>query len=143
MFGGKALKGTTKQKEWAEKIRVEKIAEMREDQLPIVLEYYPASNAKFWIEARGMSAGRIISYLKKEKELKDQANAHTRQLNEKQVITERYVGIYKVAESNLTDDELAENKRLWKVYDDYVEQFRCECERINGKKRRNFSRWAR
>lgn len=60
-FGGKALKGTAKQKSWAEKIRAEKLREMASDD-----ERRAAcspdgllATAKFWIENRSRSGSEI------------------------------------------------------------------------------------
>lgn len=60
MFGGVALKGTARQVEWAEKIRLEKITDMTEKQALIACD--PAGlmkGAKFWIENRDRS-GRDV-----------------------------------------------------------------------------------
>ncbi|MFA7175043.1 MAG: hypothetical protein WC340_16845 [Kiritimatiellia bacterium] len=51
-FGGKALKGSKKQKEWGEKIRAEKLAEMDEALAEVVVTDTVAETAKFWIENR-------------------------------------------------------------------------------------------
>ncbi|ABM39735.1 hypothetical protein [Polaromonas naphthalenivorans] len=49
-FGGKALTGTKKQKEWGEKIRSELVQKLTPAQAEILVRYYPT--AKFWIENR-------------------------------------------------------------------------------------------
>jgi len=75
-FGGKALKGTAKQKEWAEKIRAEKLAGMTQDQAEMACD--PAgllTNAKFWIEARGRAAADIGAFVMNQKGLLAQARA--------------------------------------------------------------------
>lgn len=59
LFGGYALKGSAKQKEWAEKIRADKLKEMNSFE---IAEYFcdkdntPFQSAAFWIENRNKSA---------------------------------------------------------------------------------------
>jgi hypothetical protein len=67
-FGGKALKGTAKQKEWAEKIRAEKLSSMTEDQAEMVCD--PAgilTNSKFWIENRTALGKDIGLFIEEQK----------------------------------------------------------------------------
>lgn len=62
-FGGKALTGTAKQKEWAEKIRAEKLTAMSVEQAELVAD--PTNilqNSKFWIEHRTESAQDIADF---------------------------------------------------------------------------------
>jgi hypothetical protein len=62
-FGGKALAGTAKQKEWAEKIRAEKLIQMTAEQAALVAD--PTNilqNAKFWIENRAWPAREIARF---------------------------------------------------------------------------------
>lgn len=59
-FGGKALIGTQKQKEWAEKIREEKILSMNEDQAILACDSKGLGrSAKFWIENRNRTPDDI------------------------------------------------------------------------------------
>lgn len=56
-FGGKALRGSAKQKEWAEKIRAEKLLKMSFEKATELMSYEGFINhAKFWIENRGVDA---------------------------------------------------------------------------------------
>lgn len=62
-FGGKALTGTAKQKEWAEKIRAEKLNAMSVEQAELVAD--PTNilqAAKFWIENRTATAKAIAEF---------------------------------------------------------------------------------
>lgn len=69
-FGGKALKGTAKQKEWAEKIRAEKLASMTEDQAEMVCDPHGIlTNSKFWIEKRAVSGKEIGLFIEEQKAL--------------------------------------------------------------------------
>ena len=61
MFGMKALKGTQKQREWAEKIRASKLAQMSFEQIALVSEKPNAIYAKFWIENRTKGAAEIVA----------------------------------------------------------------------------------
>ena len=72
-FGGKALKGTAKQKEWAEKIRAEKLAKMQfEDAVDIVTVGGFLDLAKFWIENRdkNFTLSVVLEEFKKLKDLR-------------------------------------------------------------------------
>ncbi len=76
MFGGKALKGTTKQKEWAEKIRAEKISEMDQDQAEMACDANGLlTNAKFWIESRAHDGAEIGAFVMQQKALLAQARS--------------------------------------------------------------------
>ena len=69
-FGGKALTGTAAQKEWAEKIRAEKLGEMTQDQAEMACD--PAGllkTAKFWIEQRAKSGQQIGDFVMEQKAL--------------------------------------------------------------------------
>lgn len=75
-FGGKALTGTAKQKEWAEKIRAEKLASMTQDQAEMACD--PSgllTNSKFWIENRAAAASAIGAFVTDQKALLAQARA--------------------------------------------------------------------
>lgn len=69
-FGGKALKGSAKQKEWAENIRAEKLAAMSPDQAEMACE--PSgllTDANFWIERRDRSGAEIGAFVQQQKAL--------------------------------------------------------------------------
>lgn len=69
-LGGKALKGSKKQKEWAEKIRAEKIREMTEDQARVACDPNGIlSHSKFWIENRNKSGREIGEFVQEQKAL--------------------------------------------------------------------------
>jgi hypothetical protein len=82
-LGGKALTGSAKQKEWAEKIRAEKLGSMSEEQAVLVCD--PTNllqSAKFWIESRDATGREIASFeitrreiLKRTKSLKAKNDA--------------------------------------------------------------------
>lgn len=63
-LGGVALKGTIKQKEWAEKIRHEKILQVEEDQQKLMVSVATLEKSKFWIDNREVAAGAIAHYAK-------------------------------------------------------------------------------
>lgn len=68
MFGGKALKGTAKQKEWAEKIRAEAVRQMPEKQALLACDPKSILNhSKFWIENRAKSGAEIGAFIEKSK----------------------------------------------------------------------------
>ena len=70
LFGGKALTGTKKQKEWAEKIRAEKLRGMTDKQA--ILASAPdglLTSSKFWIENRSASAADIGNFVEQQKAL--------------------------------------------------------------------------
>lgn len=70
MFGGRALKGTTKQKEWAEKIRAEKLSSMNEDQAEMSCDPNGLlTNSKFWIENRDKRGSEIGEFVQEQKAL--------------------------------------------------------------------------
>jgi len=70
LYGGKALKGTAKQKEWAEKIRAEKLSAMTEDQAEMAADPTGLlTSAKFWIENRQKRAGEIVEFVQEQKAL--------------------------------------------------------------------------
>jgi hypothetical protein len=75
LFGGRALKGTAKQKEWGEKIREEKIKGMTEAQAELACD--PSgllASAKLWIENREKSAREIGAFAEQQKALLATAN---------------------------------------------------------------------
>jgi len=70
VFGGRALTGTRRQKEWAEKIRAEKIKGM--DEAGAILACRPeglGKSSKFWIENRSKSAQKISDFFKTQTKL--------------------------------------------------------------------------
>ncbi len=75
-FGGKALKGTAKQKEWAEKIRSEKLAQMGQDQAEMACDPNGLlTNSKFWIENRSAAGAAIGDFVMQQKALLAQHRA--------------------------------------------------------------------
>jgi hypothetical protein len=69
-FGGKALKGTAKQKEWAEKIRAEKLSGMTEEQAKMVSDPMGIlGHSKFWIENRNATPSSIAEFVAEQKSL--------------------------------------------------------------------------
>lgn len=63
-LGGKALKGTPKQKEWAEKIRKECLGRVTEEVGAKLLSAAAAQTSKFWIENRtALAAGKTAGLL--------------------------------------------------------------------------------
>lgn len=69
-FGGKALSGTAKQKEWAEKIRAEKLSQMDFDTAILVCDKNGLlGHSKFWIENRTKSATEIGLFIIEQKKL--------------------------------------------------------------------------
>lgn len=52
--GGRALRGSSKQKEWAEKIRMQKLSALNDEQKQMVLRLDVLHAAKFWIEQVGL-----------------------------------------------------------------------------------------
>lgn len=74
--GGRALTGTAKQKEWAEKIRAEKLAGMSADQAALACNPDGlARTAKFWIDNRARSAADIAGFLADAKALRAEFDA--------------------------------------------------------------------
>lgn len=78
MFGGKALKGTAKQKEWAEKIRAEALRGMTIEQAEMAAEPNGLlTNSKFWIENRTRNGREIGEFVEMQKALlKQYRTAH-------------------------------------------------------------------
>lgn len=69
-FGGKALTGTAKQKEWAEKIRAEKICEMDSDSAALACDHMGlGASAKFWIENRAKSGADFGKFFQQQQGL--------------------------------------------------------------------------
>jgi len=67
-FGGKALTGSAKQKEWAEKIRVEKIGAMTQDQAEMSCDPDGLGrSAHFWIENRERTGSEIGNFFMQQK----------------------------------------------------------------------------
>lgn len=75
-FGGKALIGTTKQKEWAEKIRVEKLQAMEDEDRFLACDPNGLlTHSKFWIEHKDKSGKEIGEFVRLQKSLLEQARA--------------------------------------------------------------------
>lgn len=75
-FGGKALKGTAKQKEWAEKIRASKIDGMSAEDAELVCD--PSgllTHAHFWIEHRDKDRRVIAEFERNRRKLLQEAQA--------------------------------------------------------------------
>lgn len=92
-FGGKALKGTAKQKEWAEKLRAEKIAQMDNDQAVMACDPKGLlTNSKFWIENRVASGKAIGEFVQMQKALLKQANTlrEMKKTDEYRAVAEQY-----------------------------------------------------
>jgi hypothetical protein len=69
-FGGKALKGTAKQKEWAEKIRAEKLTQMTAEQAEMACDPNGLlTAAKFWIGNRDVTGRAIGEFVQQQKSL--------------------------------------------------------------------------
>ncbi len=76
LFGGKALTGTAKQKEWAEKIRAEKLAGMTDDQAVLACDSAGLGrSAHFWIEARNRTPNEIGKFFITQKAMLARAKA--------------------------------------------------------------------
>jgi len=58
-FGGLALRGTGKQKNWGEVLRAGKLERMALDDAIMLCAYEPAQEASWWIEHRQTLAHRI------------------------------------------------------------------------------------
>lgn len=58
-FGGKALTGTAKQKDWAEKLRYEILQKVSASEASTIIAIDAAATAKFWIEARFVEPKKI------------------------------------------------------------------------------------
>lgn len=83
MFGGKALSGTKRQKEWAEKIRAEKLAGMNQDQAELACRADGlGKSSKFWIENKERSPRQIGEFFVEQTELLAKAKSLRAQLNE-------------------------------------------------------------
>lgn len=97
-LGAKALSGSLKQKEWAEKIRAEKLASMIEEDAKLVCEPTGIPRlAKFWIENRGRSSTDIVKFVREYKLLAEQAKDIQAQYeaSESEILAEQYREIAK------------------------------------------------
>jgi len=66
-FGGKALTGTAKQKEWAETIRAEKLAAMDHDAAAMACDANGLGRgAKFWIDNRAATSAQIADFFRQQ-----------------------------------------------------------------------------
>lgn len=85
MFGGKALTGSAKQKEWAEKIRAGKLAEMSAEQAEMVCDPKGLGrSAHFWIENRAKTPGAIAGFFVQYKALNMKCDALKKSGSEKE-----------------------------------------------------------
>lgn len=76
LFGGKALTGSVKQKEWGEKIRAEKLGGMTPEQAELVCDPSGLTrSAHFWIQNRAASATAIAEFETTRRSLLKQARA--------------------------------------------------------------------
>jgi hypothetical protein len=70
VHGAVALKGTVKQKNWAEKIRSEKIAYLSSEDASLLCDKNGLlTHSKFWIENRDRSSNEIVVFIKEQKSL--------------------------------------------------------------------------
>lgn len=68
--GGVALKGTPKQREWAEKIRQQRLSAMTPEQVAIAVDPNGLFvNAKWWIETRDMDARQLGGFFEAQKKM--------------------------------------------------------------------------
>lgn len=75
-FGGRALTGTARQKEWAEKIRSQKIVAMPLAAAELACDPNGLGRtAKFWIENRDRTTAEFAAFLTEQKSLLAQAKA--------------------------------------------------------------------
>ena len=75
-FGGRALTGSAKQKEWAEKIRAEKLDGMSEEQAAMACDPNGLlKTSKFWIDNRNQSGKDIGDFVMLQKALLKQARS--------------------------------------------------------------------
>ena len=137
-FGGKALKGTAKQKEWAEKIRAEKLAKMQfEDAVDIVTVGGFLDSAKFWIENRDKNFTLPV-VLEEFKKLKDLRAKHYDVL----------ARTGSVADKNAARAEIINTIKLLKVkvvhpfpnFDPFAEIEEQECKAARAEKMKQWSR---
>lgn len=91
-FGGKALKGTSKQKVWAEEIRANVLKSVNEVQAEILCYLTIFETAKFWIENRNMPASQIGENAEKTAELLKRINKLLREA-EKSLVTDQFRNI--------------------------------------------------
>lgn len=97
-FGGKALTGSAKQKEWAEEIRAEKIQGMREEDA--ILCCNPNGvlrTASAWINNREKSSGEFASFIKEQTTLYQAAKSakDNGQHNEYEQLAQEYNALTK------------------------------------------------
>jgi len=89
-LGGKALTGSAKQKEWAEKIRATVISQVSsaEDAQALVTNGL-AATSKFWIENRNKSANDFVNFVKKQRALKEAFDSE-KCLIQRKIIADEY-----------------------------------------------------
>ncbi|WEV50235.1 hypothetical protein OZX61_12875 (plasmid) [Acinetobacter sp. ESL0695] len=90
-FGGKALTGTAKQKEWAEKIRASKLKNMAFEHATLVCDKNGLlNNSKFWIENRDNSAEEIAQFIIEQKSLLAKFNKSEKGTDEARSLADQY-----------------------------------------------------
>ncbi|WP_129352082.1 hypothetical protein [Solidesulfovibrio carbinolicus] len=92
-FGGKALKGSFKQKEWAEKIRAGKLSSMTDEQAKLACDPNGLlTHSKFWIENRFKSGTEIAEFVTEQKGMLKQYRAYpqTGHEEEKKILAAKY-----------------------------------------------------
>lgn len=70
-FGGKALTGTAKQKEWAEKIRASVLKSVAFEDATILCNNDLTKASKFWIENREKPSADFASFVREQRRLRD------------------------------------------------------------------------
>lgn len=106
-YGGKALTGTAKQKEWAEKLRADVLkseALSDEQKAELIALEGPLKTSKFWINTRNLKAGEFIvaDLLEEDKETRAVIDANDRGLYSNYVsdIEKAKIAIYEKLKSN-------------------------------------------
>lgn len=90
-FGGKALTGTARQKEWAEKIRAFKLESMSFEHATLVCDKNGLlNNSKFWIKHRDKSAAEIAQFIVEQKSLLAKFNKSEKGTDEARALADQY-----------------------------------------------------
>ena len=144
-LGGKALTGTIKQKEWAEKIRFNILKQLPQASQEMLVTHEAFQSSKFWIEMRDISAQRLSDFAVKvfsatralntlarkiEEAFKYEANHIYQPLHEKWIAANRSYeqalqgDLDKIDDIKVTDiineansytDEIAQAKEIWQT----------------------------
>ena len=117
-FGGKALKGTKKQKEWAEKIRAQRIEKgFSEEALEALLSLEGAKNCSFWIGTREKTNAQIEVLLNERAVLVRKHNKLLRDA-EAEIVIDSNRNILSKGNSELLEKEASEiRKKIGKMFD--------------------------